>query len=379
MRKNLLKNIEKHFTSLDMFGQKVEFNINDQKMIKSKLGAFTTLAIFVTATYFFIQSTLAVVNLEKLTIITAESSLDTPTMLLQNQSFSYIFDESNYFPYFVMSVQFPNGSTLDYVQLEKYVVQNITYKDHLMKISNANFSSCNISKQDIFLQMDDAQIQSDINQTSRWRICIDDALPMGLFADIPTQYVNRTYITYNINMCQNTTENGNMCATEDEIKEILPLVIVQASIPQTVYNFNDHNNPRKRSYDNQLYSLDFSMTKFYNGFLIPVYLTTDHGLISENYVSDSIDFNLETLRDDSSTRSDISLFQYDISMSFDQATYFRKNQKLIDILANLGGIINLLLMLGKIICFSYNSALAKHKLVNISFENLHKTTKNQKK
>lgn len=80
--------------------------------------------------------------------------------------------------------------------------------------------------------------------------------------------------------CENSTENNNSCASDLEIEDILKYIQVQATVPKSVYDFNNLKNPRKRTYDYQYYHLDFSLLKWYSGTLIPVYLETDHGIIS---------------------------------------------------------------------------------------------------
>lgn len=112
--------------------------------------------------------------------------------------------------------------------------------------------------------------------------------------------------------------------------------------------------------------------------MLPIYLKTDHGLIYDDYELDAIDFNVDSLNFDLIKRMDVILFEYDFFFGYNKKTFLRKNRKLTDILANLGGIVNLLLIAGKIICLTYNGIWLKHHLINYTFSNLQAETKGKK-
>ena len=110
---------------------------------------------------------------------------------------------------------------------------------------------------------------------------------------------------------------------------------------------------------------------------MPVFLETDRGLFQEDYVLDSVDFNAEKITSESMMRSstDSILLEYALQFGTSQQFYYRKNSKIYQILGNLGGIINLLLLIGGVICKSYNSLVLKYELINQSFENLEEKEK----
>ena len=197
---------------------------------------------------------------------------------------------------------------------------------------------------------------------------------MGLFTDEANNVINQSIITYKIMKCQNSTQNNNSCASNEDIAQLLKYVSIQATIPKSVYDFNNIANPRKRTYDYQYYHLDYNLLKWFSGTLMPVYLETDVGIIYDEYKEDSVDYNVENLQYETNIRNenDNILFQYDLYFGYDQLIYYRRNQKIYIFIANFGGIINIFFLFGKIICSFYNHLVFLHELINIAFENLDK-------
>ena len=95
-------------------------------------------------------------------------------------------------------------------------------------------------------------------------------------------------------------------------------------------------------------------------------MKTDNGLLDENYELDSIDFNCEKQGYEMKIREDSNpyLFNYGFQFAFSQTIYHRQNLKLKDIMANGGGIMNILILIGKLVCLTYNSKIFKQKIFN---------------
>ena len=56
----------------------------------------------------------------------------------------------------------------------------------------------------------------------------------------------------------------------------------------------------------------------------------------------------------------------------------RTNQRLKDLLENFGGIVNILFIVGRFLCYSYNLWVLKYKLINIQFANLDSLERSRK-
>ena len=106
--------------------------------------------------------------------------------------------------------------------------------------------------------------------------------------------------------------------------------------------------------------------KSYSGLLKPVFLQTDNGFFEENYELDSIDFNCEKLNFEINLRDESNplIFTYVFQVGFSKSIYYRRNVKFKDIMANVGGIMNILILIGKLICGKYNSKIFHQKIFN---------------
>ena len=126
----------------------------------------------------------------------------------------------------------------------------------------------------------------------------------------------------------------------------------------------------KRNFDFQFYHLDLNLQKWFTAQIFPNLLKTDQGIVNEDYVLDSVDFNIDTLQYETMLRKPQNplLMKYDIFMNFNRQVYLRKNLKIQNIFSSFGGTLSLLLSVGKFLCFSYNVFMLKHKLINIAFD-----------
>ena len=96
---------------------------------------------------------------------------------------------------------------------------------------------------------------------------------------------------------------------------------------------------------------------------MPVYLKTDAGIISDGYISESVDFNVESLNYETPIRDkkENVMFEYDLFFGFGQQIYYRKNQEIYIFTTNFSGIINFLFIVGKAICyFSFETQINQY-------------------
>ena len=373
---------KKCFNSLnlfDLYGCRIEFYLNKNFLSKTKFGGFISLALMALALYMLSESILNWYSGSNYQILLSSLSWNYNELLDQNMSFPYYFNEHTYEMYFILAAWLSNGTSLKYEQLQPYFTQSIYYTPKDGPWQKVNFSKCLNQNQDIFLEIS-PEMDPAYNETSNYSICLDQNTLMGIFSDPKLQTVNITGISYIIDICQNTTENNNSCANEADIIDLMSSLQVQISVPKSIYDFTKSVNPRKRTYDYQYYYLSNNFFKWFSAILKPVILKTDYGLISEDYRTDNVDFNVDNLLQQFDLRAaDGRLFQYDFVFGTNMDIYYRKNDKLNTILANFGGTLNLLLMIGGILCKSYNFIMMKHKLINISFRNLEEEAKSQKK
>ena len=378
----MLQKIVSNFIKLDMYGHRIDLYINNTNKVKSKFGAFFSLMIYIFSIYFFIVNFINWQNEKNLHIISSSESYNVRGLLAQNQSFVFDFNYLNYYLYFVLNAYFPDkGTYKDFRELERYFTQKFYYLDSNSIIHEIEMETCSNAKENDFLLQDNDVIKENSSEIPNWGVCLKNNFSMGLFSDIKNKVINQTVITYNLLICENSTENNFSCASQEEIMDMVKYIGVQASIPKSLYDFNNPKNPRKRTYDYQYYHIDYYLFKWYTGNIIPVYVKTDQGMLSEDYELNSIDFNIDGLQYEMMLRNstqDKILFQYDLLFGFQEQIYYRKNQSLNDLIGNFGGIVNILFILGQFLCYSYNLWVLKFKLINIQFANLENLEKRRK-
>lgn len=370
MKKNpTCRNFLNLLKSIDIFGCKIELSLRRNKCVKSKFGAILTLIILLICIYSFSMNILDWRNNKKLQTITSSLSSNVPEIISKNLSSFYIFDYINYNIYFAL-ISVYNDTVLSHEELNRYLTQEVIYQ-YDEKHETIPLEPCNQAKQDAFLLASEAKIKADSNITSLRSLCIKNSFKMGFYVFENQPGVNTPNINYFVRKCKNSTENNFTCAADSQINQVIKSTYLQLSLPQNIYDFNDPDTPRKRTYDNQIYIFDDKLIKLYQGYLVPTIVKTDFGLVSENYEEDSIDFNLDDMQYQSNFREEEDpLMQFGLQVGFQTKTYLRKNVKLVDILSSLGGTLNLLMVIGKFIGLTYNSVILQYKLINHSFENL---------
>lgn len=368
--KNFLNKIESYFLYLDMYGHRVDLYIDAKPFVKSKIGAFFSILVVIFCIYTFLGNYISWANKEYLQTISSTSSLNVNQIIREGKAYNFSIDSNDYALYFILRGQI-NETYVPFSNLTRYVTQSFIFYDENNNEKKLEMENCLTRKINNFLLEDNPNLK-DSNEASKWRICIKDGqgVYLGLFP--MSQIVQTPAMMFRIHKCINSTKNNNSCASDDEINEIIKTLEFQTSIPRTIFDFNDVDNPRKRTYDYRLYSLDFQFCKKFLSYLMPIYLKTDEGIIFDDYKLNSIDFNVDDMQYESLNRigDDGLILSYEFIFGLNQQIYYRKNLKLYHIVANLGGIINILFIIGKVICYFYNMLILKFSLINISFSNL---------
>ena len=353
---------------VDFFGTEISLNLDGNKKVKSKIGGLISMTIMAFALYFLIQSLINSSNLENLTTTTSTKHFEINSLIADNQSFSYEFDYTNFRPTVVaLAYSFDPPVEMNHTQLSRYFSQNFMYINQSYQLVKLGFEPCQINQTRQYLEM--SQPTQAISEDA---VCIPKSFKMGLFADRANQQIITPSITYELTKCVNTTENNNFCASEEEIEEMAQYVWIEMNIPRTVYDFSNTKHPRSHSLTYKVYHLDYSLRKQFSAFLKPQYLYTDQGVIKTDFRLDSVDFSVDDLTNEVLIRKpkDTVLFHYEFAFGFFQEYNYRENQKIYVIFANLGGLVNLLILAGKLFCTIYNNMIFEHKMINHTFTNL---------
>lgn len=363
-----MKLFKNFFIKFDFYGHPVELYMDSKSTVRSRFGALISISIIILCMIILINNFNSWMMNENLQTISSSKSFTAQELLNLNQSLEYIFDDNNYYIYFSLFGVFKNATIIRYDDLRTFFTQKLYYRNKQGAIEDLAFENCLDTKKNAFLLQENKNFNNI--SLSYDTLCIPSNLQMGLFANYENRMVMTPNIIYSLTMCKNSSLNNFSCASNEEIINLLQDVTLQIGFPRSIYDFKDTKMPRKRSYDYQSFIFDADLVKMYTGFLMPVYLHTDKGILQESYELDSLDFNLEKLVLETKIRKEGEiLFSLVLNTGLNQQSYYRKNQKLYDLFANLGGFINIVFIVGKFLCSFYNKFVFRHKLVNIIFNN----------
>ena len=367
-----LHKLSSFLSQSDIFGTHVSLYIDEGNTImKSRVGGSITLFIIGLSLYIFIQSLIDWSNFQSITTTSSTFSPPLRALITKGVNYTYNFSNENYYPYF--TIAYP-ALALNFQALNKYVTQKLIYYDNNLFTHPLEYELCPVGKMESYLGgFSQEQIIKDNEQFSKWMICIkNSSFEMGLYPDQNLVKVNSTGFYYSIDKCKNSTENNNSCAPDDEIRDMLPNIRVQMSVPTTYYDFNDEKNLKTRSYVNQFYFLDYQIKKYYLAYIVPTTIISDNGLFSDQSEPISLDFVQGSMEYDNNFRKnekDQNLFKYEFQISYTTQTYHRKNMKINAIVTTVGGTLNILVSFGSLICLFYNKYVLSHHLINFAFEN----------
>ena len=366
-QKKIVKTTRTLLKYFDIYGQNVNLYINKSPKLRSACSGLISLAIIVMISYTLIGVILSWMNREKMRVITSELSLSISQILDKNENYKYELSYNNYNIYFSVRAFLPNGTTLINQQLRKYFTYNFYLIDEKLQKVPINYEYCKTDNYDIFLGKDKETIKRDQNKTNQNRLCLQNSVILGLFADPKLQVVHQPELHFSIKPCVNSTENRNMCSTQNEIHNIIKYTNIQASIPITFYDFQNAKNPQKNYYDYKFIDLDEALSKSYKNYLIPTLLYTDYGLINDEYRLEGTTFNPDIFYDSKIRQNDDYLFDFSFMVSPNLQMYYQKNLKVNELIGSLGGIINAIFLLGKFFCSFYNSVYIKFKMIKSTF------------
>ena len=366
--------------SFDLFGVPVNFFINGNTKLKSPLSACLSLSTIMCILAISILIIIDWVRNTNPRIIPSAQNYSITELLSKNLTISHTFTHENYYAYFSPYIQLPDGTKIGRDNITNYFDFWYDFLDQNQKLSTIESVKCSVEEMDRFLLLDDQTIKNDAGKISLWGVCIKNPLQMGLFPYPTIRAVNRTQITFKLGPCKNSSQNNHHCKPITEIYDMAKYVKIQAAIPQTFFDFKPGNQMRKRGYNYELLGIDKSVTRTYTNFLLPTTVMTDFGLLYEDYKEAFTDFNfgLETFDQILRTEQNDLMFTYGVYLAYNSDVYFRQNQRLNDVAGSIGGIINIILLIAKLIGVAYNSFYLNYLLVSTSFSEVQKNDKNEK-
>ena len=364
----IVKTMQRTLRFFDLYGQTINFFIKKKTQFYSAFSGLIRIGVIVIIIFTFTGFISSWVNKEKMIVIPSSISYSVGELLTKNESYEYQFDYKNYYIYWVIAADFPDGTSLVTEELKNYFSYSIRYTSELGIDQELFTEPCKTDQMDEFIGLDEAVIKKDMGNTNDYRICIKNGFKMGLFPDNKTSMVYYPSFTFQIYQCVNSTKNNYSCATEEAIDEIIKYSYVQTTIPTTAFDFNNIKKPQKNNYDYKITYFDKSIRKRYINDMTTTKLYTDYGLISDDYRVESTNFNPKIDYDPYIRQSvDDPLFQFTCNVGFNFQFYYLRNLKLNEVIGSLGGLINAVVLLGKFFSLTYNSINLRMEIIKSTF------------
>ena len=321
----------KYFGPFDLFRQPFYLLAAKNRLTATRFGLFLSGLIYILLGYFFFQSDFFVKLKPKIVLDTTSFS-SSPFIEYKNRPFAFsirnleggAFSDPSYFNFKVQRVsqtqERKNGSQVSITQITQKTF-------HLCRENDT-------ASYDEYLLIKDS-------------FCLDEnhfSLTGG------KGEINTTNFQILINMCQNTTENGNFCKSPDEINDFFILKNLNLFYRNTLFQPNNYNTPTLPKYLSPLYSLDSKLTRLITIKFQKASIITDDGIIfsstktDETFVfeSESTDFGL-------SHSSNTPIATVIFFSSSNVLTLSRNYQSLPEAAAVLGGLFSVLMIAGKMV------------------------------
>ena len=138
-------------TNFDLFGHKVDFYINNNRRVKSKIGAILSVMMLALILFLFVMNWTAWMNFQNLQTISTTESFSIMELLTLNESYVYDFNPTNFYLYFSISATFPNGTLYNHGELQRYLTQNFIFQDSNNTNHDLGAENCLFRNQKVFI------------------------------------------------------------------------------------------------------------------------------------------------------------------------------------------------------------------------------------
>lgn len=332
---------------LDYFGERISLRLNKQTSSKTELGGFLTSLLFLSIFSIWIYQSLSVfyhtspkVSIETQYLIEREEiNLNSTTMPLAfgfTNFGSVPLDLSQYMIFKVSlheSINSANGTV--YVT---YLDFKLCEKENFPLISDDHFAYYGLNSM-YCLKNQNFTIKGYWDET------------IMNYLSIKTFYCVENY-----------------CKSSEEINKLLS----QQLIYFNVYTLNNALNPQKYETPITQHLLNlYSGIKLNFNKIVEVYIKNENlqsddnilfpNFMKENYNSISYDYRE---MDDNSITKDGCLMEYQLISSKNKVIYYRVYTKITEVLASIGGLMNVLMFLLKLICSMFSRMTHNVKILN---------------
>lgn len=355
--------------SFDFFGRPVQLYVKKDRFLQSFFGGIISLLIIILSIVFLVYLLLQWNNLDKVKIVQSTDLKTSYELLAENKYYTFELNCNTYYPKFAMYLNFFNATILSFKDIAQFFTLSAKRTDVFGNSINLETESCKNTREKDFLKKE-FPLDKDEEDDQAYYQCLKNPANVSLTPNQTMKTALIEYIEFSVNTCQNSSKNNNSCASLDEINKYAKYLLLDVWVPKTNYDFRNIKEPRKRAYDIYYYVLDPELSKLISINIVPTHLYKDKGLFFEDYEEGEIYFDIEHFHFDSVTRKITDgndLFKIDFILSGGEKSYYLVNYKWNDILGNLGGTLNIMLLAGQFFCGFYNYLLIKHLVATYTF------------
>ena len=310
---------------LDLFQQNISLKIKSRYRVSLLIGKLLSIAIIIFMLYNALNSNM-IKKVNPIVLQQLLKSVSRPKINLTPDNFLFAFgigNDSSYYSYD------PTFYTIE-------IIQSLYRKGEFVEKKNIEFDPCNENNFKNFPGAFKSVIPENLSCIKNTNVTLEGYWDEDFL---------RFFSIY-IKKCVNTTESAN-CKSEEEINEFFKIKYFGAFLIQQSFNLNDFQNPYSSGLKNIYTGVEIGRRKEVSDYLKKTKILTDSQALFSSY--DEIDTYTYEEGAIDFQNSDDTLMVYNLYSSDYTMVFQRRYEKLFDVLATLGGILNPFLIIGSII------------------------------
>jgi len=326
---------------LDLFRKPLFLRVAKAEMVFTNFGIVLSCVIYACLSYFFSQSDFFL----KLnpTIVSESSQLAlAPALLYQNKTFSFAVKDA--------AANLVDDPTYFYVEIGMVNLAgpNMEYEPksyHLCNESDAN-------------SIDDFATIEDT-------FCLDNSTftLTGILGDAMT-----SFLQINLYQCQNSSLNNNSCQTQDDIDNYFSMKSLNVNYKNTIFQLKSYEAPTVNAFLSEVYKLEAKLNRLVTISMQKASVITDETVVLTKYSEiDTLIYETEKSEIGLTVSPADPIISVLFFSSKDVLTVHRSYQSLVNAFAVLGGLANILLILGNFLSKIDNAVHLTTLLMNFLY------------
>lgn len=355
---SFVKNIGKLLRSIDIYGKKADLSMNREEAYKTSLGGFFTLIIGILFLLLFFNFGSDMIYHENPSTVFSEIYSNLPE--------KEYFSKENYF--FMFGVEDPNyahfiddtiykGNLMHYCRNKKYPEKSFAKEIETEKCTEAHLPS-DPNLKEYFMQASGSPLDQ--------LFCAKDLDAQKIFIEGSFDVDIYCYIEIIIHICKNQTDNASapICKPIEQIKKKMEGYFAYYTVDYLIdpQNFQNPGQPIGKDY---FTPISVGMTRKNDRYITTTKINSDDGFIftTKNYYKyPTYSNDRESLLFDE-TNGD-NLLTFTVRKSHSDNIFERNYKKIQDVLAEIGGFIQIIYLFFWVLNYPFLSKKFTEKIVN---------------